>query len=134
MVKKYGLPMLVTADESVKEYLQTILQQVQGGSIILISSAARLSLCRAHVRMASVIQHHPPSARDKIRRDGRNPRTMAIRHSHRRVSRNQWPTARRRKTTKEEGEDGKGCAGRDQGDHEADHVECDVPAHLGGGV
>jgi mitotic spindle assembly checkpoint protein MAD2 len=36
MVKKYGLPMLVTADESVKEYLQTILQQVQGESRRLI--------------------------------------------------------------------------------------------------
>jgi hypothetical protein len=30
MVKKYGLPMLVTADEGLKEYLQTILAQVQG--------------------------------------------------------------------------------------------------------
>lgn len=30
MVKKYGLPMLVTADESLKEYLSTILSQVQG--------------------------------------------------------------------------------------------------------
>jgi hypothetical protein len=30
MVKKYGLPMLVTADDNLKEYLQTILAQVQG--------------------------------------------------------------------------------------------------------
>lgn len=32
MVKKYGLPMLVTADEGLKEYIQTILQQVSGES------------------------------------------------------------------------------------------------------
>lgn len=30
MVKKYGLPMLVTADEGLQEYIQTILQQVSG--------------------------------------------------------------------------------------------------------
>lgn len=32
MVKKYGLPMLVTADDGLKEYIQTILQQVSGES------------------------------------------------------------------------------------------------------
>lgn len=30
MVKKYGLPMLVTSDEGLKEYIQTILAQVSG--------------------------------------------------------------------------------------------------------
>lgn len=30
MVKKYGIPMLVTSDESLKEYLSTVLSQVQG--------------------------------------------------------------------------------------------------------
>lgn len=30
MVKKYGLPMLVTSDEGLKEYIQTILSQVSG--------------------------------------------------------------------------------------------------------
>ena len=30
MVKKYGIPMLMTNDERVKDYLQTILAQVQG--------------------------------------------------------------------------------------------------------
>jgi nicotinamide riboside kinase len=30
MVKKYGIPLLITADESLKEYLQTVLAQVQG--------------------------------------------------------------------------------------------------------
>lgn len=30
MVKKYGLPMLVTSDDNLKEYLTTILSQVQG--------------------------------------------------------------------------------------------------------
>lgn len=30
MVKKYGLPMLVTADEELKEYISTVLSQVQG--------------------------------------------------------------------------------------------------------
>lgn len=30
MIKKYGLPMLVTNDDSLKEYLSTILSQVQG--------------------------------------------------------------------------------------------------------
>lgn len=30
MVKKYGLPMLVTSDDSLKEYIQTILAQVSG--------------------------------------------------------------------------------------------------------
>jgi len=33
MVKKYGLPMLVTSDEGLKEYLSTILSQVQGEAI-----------------------------------------------------------------------------------------------------
>lgn len=28
MVKKYGLPMLVTSDEGLREYIQTIMQQV----------------------------------------------------------------------------------------------------------
>ena len=32
MVKKYGLPMLLTGNESLKEYLQTVFAQVQGGS------------------------------------------------------------------------------------------------------
>lgn len=30
MVKKYGLPMLVTSDEGLREYIQTILGQVSG--------------------------------------------------------------------------------------------------------
>lgn len=30
MVKKYGLPMLITADEELKAYLETILKQVHG--------------------------------------------------------------------------------------------------------
>jgi mitotic spindle assembly checkpoint protein MAD2 len=30
MVKKYGLPMLITADEELKGYLETILKQVHG--------------------------------------------------------------------------------------------------------
>ncbi|ORY27436.1 putative mitotic spindle checkpoint-related protein [Naematelia encephala] len=42
MVKKYGLPMLVTADESLKEYLQTILAQVH--EWLLTSSITRLVL------------------------------------------------------------------------------------------
>jgi hypothetical protein len=32
MVKKYGLPMLITADEELKAYLETILKQVHGKS------------------------------------------------------------------------------------------------------
>lgn len=32
MVKKYGLPMLITADEELKAYLETILKQVHGES------------------------------------------------------------------------------------------------------
>jgi mitotic spindle assembly checkpoint protein MAD2 len=34
MVKKYGLPMLITADEELKGYLETILKQVHGVSEI----------------------------------------------------------------------------------------------------
>ena len=34
MVKKYGLPMLITADEELKGYLETILKQVHGTSEI----------------------------------------------------------------------------------------------------
>jgi mitotic spindle assembly checkpoint protein MAD2 len=30
MVKKYGLPMLITADEELKAYIETILKQVHG--------------------------------------------------------------------------------------------------------
>jgi len=33
MVKKYGLPMLITADEELKGYLETILKQVHGKSL-----------------------------------------------------------------------------------------------------
>jgi hypothetical protein len=44
MVKKYGIPMLVTSDESLKEYLQTILQQVQGEE----SRTAGLKVPRGH--------------------------------------------------------------------------------------
>lgn len=44
MVKKYGIPMLVTSDESLKEYLQTILQQVQGEE----SGTAGLGVQRGH--------------------------------------------------------------------------------------
>lgn len=33
MVKKYGLPMLVTSDEGLKEYIQTIMSQVSSKSI-----------------------------------------------------------------------------------------------------
>ena len=35
MVKKYGLPMLITADEELKAYLDTILKQVHGTSTAL---------------------------------------------------------------------------------------------------
>jgi len=42
MVKKYGLPMLVTNDDSLKEYLSTILSQVQ--EWLLSSSITRLVL------------------------------------------------------------------------------------------
>ncbi|ORX33704.1 mitotic spindle checkpoint-related protein [Kockovaella imperatae] len=42
MVKKYGIPMLITADESVKEYLQTILAQVQ--EWLMSSAISRLVL------------------------------------------------------------------------------------------
>ncbi|CAD6581958.1 MAG: hypothetical protein TREMPRED_003144 [Tremellales sp. Tagirdzhanova-0007] len=42
MVKKYGLPMLVTSDESLTEYLTTILSQVQ--EWLLSSSITRLVL------------------------------------------------------------------------------------------
>ncbi|EIW66540.1 hypothetical protein TREMEDRAFT_34857 [Tremella mesenterica DSM 1558] len=42
MVKKYGLPMLVTADDSLKEYLSTILSQVQ--QWLLSSAINRLVL------------------------------------------------------------------------------------------
>lgn len=30
MVKKYGIPLLLTGDDALKEYIQTVLQQVQG--------------------------------------------------------------------------------------------------------
>jgi len=30
MVKKYGIPMLITSDDNLKEYISTILSQVQG--------------------------------------------------------------------------------------------------------
>jgi mitotic spindle assembly checkpoint protein MAD2 len=30
MVKKYGLPMLVTSDDGLQEYIRTILEQVHG--------------------------------------------------------------------------------------------------------
>ena len=30
MVKKYGIPMLITNDDNLKEYISTILTQVQG--------------------------------------------------------------------------------------------------------
>jgi hypothetical protein len=30
MVKKYGIPMLITSDDNLKEYISTILAQVQG--------------------------------------------------------------------------------------------------------
>ncbi|GMK55367.1 hypothetical protein CspeluHIS016_0204230 [Cutaneotrichosporon spelunceum] len=42
MVKKYGLPMLVTSDEGLKEYIQTILGQVSDW--LLSSSLTRLVL------------------------------------------------------------------------------------------
>ncbi|KAL7419635.1 Mitotic spindle checkpoint component mad2 [Cryptotrichosporon argae] len=42
MVKKYGLPMLVTSDDGVKEYIQTILQQVS--EWLLTASLTRLVL------------------------------------------------------------------------------------------
>jgi mitotic spindle assembly checkpoint protein MAD2 len=32
MVKKYGIPMLITSDDNLKEYISTILAQVQGMS------------------------------------------------------------------------------------------------------
>jgi hypothetical protein len=32
MVKKYGIPMLITSDDNLKEYISTILAQVQGKS------------------------------------------------------------------------------------------------------
>ena len=49
MVKKYGLPMLVTSDEGLKEYLSTILSQVQGEAIFHIG-APRLFGPRRFVR------------------------------------------------------------------------------------
>ncbi|KAK1927515.1 putative mitotic spindle checkpoint-related protein [Papiliotrema laurentii] len=42
MIKKYGLPMLVTNDDSLKEYLSTILSQVQAW--LMSSSITRLVL------------------------------------------------------------------------------------------
>ena len=33
MVKKYGIPMLITSDDNLKEYISTILAQVQGMSL-----------------------------------------------------------------------------------------------------
>jgi mitotic spindle assembly checkpoint protein MAD2 len=41
MVKKYGLPMLITSDESLKAYLDTILKQVHGTSTGLYCRGAR---------------------------------------------------------------------------------------------
>jgi mitotic spindle assembly checkpoint protein MAD2 len=89
MVKKYGLPMLVTSDDSLKEYLTTVLSQVQGMSAPPIS-LARFKQCNGldtltH-RMAHDILHQPPRPGNQIRRNGRNPRTLAIRDPHRRAS------------------------------------------------
>lgn len=44
MVKKYGLPMLVTSDEELKAYLDTILKQVQGELQTRAKAASMLAL------------------------------------------------------------------------------------------
>lgn len=43
VVKKYGLPMLVTTNESLTEYIQTIMEQVQGKSIRFFRSRRLLA-------------------------------------------------------------------------------------------
>ena len=42
MVKKYGIPMLITSDDNLKEYISTILAQVQGMSSPLHSNPLHL--------------------------------------------------------------------------------------------
>ncbi|WWD16542.1 hypothetical protein CI109_100969 [Kwoniella shandongensis] len=54
MVKKYGLPMLVTSDESLKEYLSTILSQVQ--EWLLSSSITRLVLAIKSIETGETLE------------------------------------------------------------------------------
>ncbi|KAK8861549.1 hypothetical protein IAR55_002371 [Kwoniella newhampshirensis] len=54
MVKKYGLPMLVTADDSLKEYLSTILSQVQ--EWLLSSSITRLVLAIKSIETGETLE------------------------------------------------------------------------------
>lgn len=85
MVKKYGLPMLVTSDDSLKEYLTTVLSQVQGMSHQgPMSAEMRRSLeCNGlTLRMAHVVLYQPPSLGHQIGRIGRNAGALAIRNSH----------------------------------------------------
>ena len=83
--------------------------------------------------MAAIIVDQPPRPRDQVRRNGRDPRTMAIRHTHRRPFKSiSKYTITRRQAGEETPEDGERGPGRDQGDYEADHVECDVSANSRG--
>ncbi|OCF34113.1 mitotic spindle assembly checkpoint protein MAD2 [Kwoniella heveanensis BCC8398] len=54
MVKKYGLPMLVTADDNLKEYLSTILSQVQ--EWLLSSSINRLVLAIKSIESGETLE------------------------------------------------------------------------------
>ncbi|WVQ94761.1 hypothetical protein IAU59_001842 [Kwoniella sp. CBS 9459] len=54
MVKKYGLPMLVTADDNLKEYLTTILSQVQ--EWLLSSSINRLVLAIKSIESGETLE------------------------------------------------------------------------------
>ncbi|WVF67164.1 hypothetical protein IAT40_001910 [Kwoniella sp. CBS 6097] len=54
MVKKYGLPMLVTADDNLKEYLTTILSQVQ--EWLLSSSINRLVLAIKSIETGETLE------------------------------------------------------------------------------
>ncbi|KGB78243.1 mitotic spindle assembly checkpoint protein MAD2 [Cryptococcus deuterogattii R265] len=54
MVKKYGLPMLVTADEELKEYISTVLSQVQ--EWLLSSSLSRIVLAIKSVETGETLE------------------------------------------------------------------------------
>ncbi|WWC87836.1 uncharacterized protein L201_002730 [Kwoniella dendrophila CBS 6074] len=54
MVKKYGLPMLVTGDDNLKEYLSTILSQVQ--EWLLSSSINRLVLAIKSIETGETLE------------------------------------------------------------------------------
>ena len=146
MVKKYGLPMLVTADESLKEYLSTILSQVQGQcsprqhdslagprSCVIACENQQLIL-----RVAPLFLNQPPRPRYKVCRNRRNHRTLAIRYPHRRSFQSepqcQHAITGRLQTFQKASKDGKGGSGGDQGDYEANHIECDVFADSRGRV